>query len=142
MIKQDFSFGIIPLRRERGEWKVLLVRLHQGHWGYPKGHRELDETPLEAATRELKEETSLIIKRLLNITPLQEKYSFSHYGQRIEKTVTYFLAIVSGDVEIETHEIADYKWIGIDEAKTYISFAEGIKLTDAIKRVLVNVEDE
>lgn len=142
MTKQDYSFGIIPLRKERGEWKVLLVQLHQGHWGYPKGHPEANEAPLEAAKRELKEETGLSVERLLNVGPFQEKYSFSHHGQRIEKTVTYFLAVVSGDVVIQAHEIAAYKWVCVYEADNYVSFAEGIKLTRDVQGCIIDVKDE
>lgn len=141
MIKQDYSFGIIPLRKERGEWEVLLVQLHQGHWGYPKGHPEPNETPFEAAKRELKEETGLVIESLLDAPPFHEKYAFHHQGQRIEKTVTYFLAVVSGDIVIQTHEIAAYKWVSLDQTKDYISFDAGIKLTLDIKRFLAAIKD-
>lgn len=134
--KQDFSFGIIPLKKERGEWEVLLVQMHQGHWGYPKGHPELSETPLEAAKRELAEETGLYVERLLTAEPFQEKYSIVHRGERVQKTVTYFLAIVSGDVMVQAHEIADHKWVLASEAENYVTFEEGKKLSRDIQDFL------
>lgn len=43
--------------------KVLLVQeahgRHKGQWGFPKGHVEANESPEEAALRELAEETGL-----------------------------------------------------------------------------------
>jgi ADP-ribose pyrophosphatase YjhB (NUDIX family) len=53
--------GVITVVR-RGE-RVLLARrsrgLHVGRWGYPGGHVEWGETIIEAALRELLEETGV-----------------------------------------------------------------------------------
>lgn len=40
---------------------VFMVQNAQGLWGFPKGHREDGETPLQAAIRETLEETGLVI---------------------------------------------------------------------------------
>ena len=44
------------------ENKVLLVKHNDGHWGFPKGHVEKDETELQTAIREVKEETNLDVE--------------------------------------------------------------------------------
>ena len=56
------AFSVIAVR-ENGAW--LLVR-HSARntWELPGGHREPDETPLEAACRELYEETGALRFRL------------------------------------------------------------------------------
>lgn len=41
--------------------KVLMVKNPEGMWGFPKGHREDNETPIEAAIRETQEETGIIV---------------------------------------------------------------------------------
>ena len=38
--------------------KVLLIKQTKGHWGFPKGHVEKNETEIETAIREVKEETN------------------------------------------------------------------------------------
>ena len=44
--------------------QVLLIKSVKGHWSFPKGHVENDETELETANREILEETN--VKALLN----------------------------------------------------------------------------
>ena len=42
--------------------KVLLIQQRNGHWGFPKGHVEADETERNAAIRETKEETNIEVE--------------------------------------------------------------------------------
>lgn len=131
MKRYDFSFGIIPLRR-KGQWEVLLIKHHHGHWAFPKGHQEPGETGQEAAVRELKEETNVQVKRFFNALPLEEHYFFHQKGALIEKTVTYYLAEVEGAVAIQKEEIADFCWASLEEAEKIITFSEGKQLCKAI----------
>jgi diadenosine hexaphosphate hydrolase (ATP-forming) len=55
-LKETESAGGIILN-EKGE--VLLVEQRHGVWSLPKGHLEGSETPLEAALREIDEETGI-----------------------------------------------------------------------------------
>ena len=41
--------------------KILMVKHNKGHWAFPKGHVEENETEQETALRETKEETGLIV---------------------------------------------------------------------------------
>ncbi len=52
------SAGIVVLRRHTDGWRVLLLRAFR-NWGFPKGRIESGETPLAAALREVREETTL-----------------------------------------------------------------------------------
>lgn len=52
-------------RNEGGEQSVLLIERgadpYKGCWAFPGGFLEMDETTVEAASRELQEETGLVI---------------------------------------------------------------------------------
>ena len=63
--------GIIPISYI--ERKVLMIQHPEGHWGFPKGHVEFDETELTAAKRELYEETGISLNFVLDT----EKYSYT-----------------------------------------------------------------
>jgi 8-oxo-dGTP pyrophosphatase MutT (NUDIX family) len=117
---REHSYGIIPFRRINNEWEVLLVQLHAGHWGFPKGHADEGESPLEAAKRELLEESCLKVVCLLGEEPFSESYT---YADR-DKTVTYFLAEVAGEVSVQAEEVADFGWFSLPEAENRITFPE------------------
>lgn len=124
-IKKEFSYGIIPLKYLDEQWEVFLVQHQAGHWSFPKGHPEPDETPQETAERELKEETGLIVKKYLTPEIYVEDYSFINNGQLIEKRVSYFIASVEGHEKLQLHEIQAGRWVKLENADKLITFKEG-----------------
>lgn len=139
-MKSDQSYGIVPLRVLHANWEVLLIQHHAGHWSFPKGHPEAGELPLQTAERELREETGLLIIRLLAEEPLTEKYSFTHRGLKIDKTVHYFPALVNGKVIIQQKEIKDSQWLSLPKAQHRMTFMEGKKLCKQIEELLGSKE--
>ena len=89
------SAGIIPFRRRDGVIEYLLlhsvmVRNPDAAWEFPKGHIEAGEGELEAARRELSEESGL---RQIDICPDfrdEVQYQFRRSGRQINKVVTFF----------------------------------------------------
>jgi len=53
-----FSAGVVVVRKEQGRFLYLLLRAYK-HWDFPKGMVEANETPLQAAIREVEEETTI-----------------------------------------------------------------------------------
>jgi bis(5'-nucleosidyl)-tetraphosphatase len=136
MIKVE-SFGIVPFLNENGIWKVLLILHREGnHWGFPKGKADSGETPLEAATRELKEETGLIVTQVLLQQPLVEQYQFRRKKQLIVKIVHYFPALVHGNLQLQEEEIREAKWLTIPDALEQLSFQEARHILQEFLRYL------
>ena len=52
------SCGIVLARETDAGWVTLLLRAYH-HWDFPKGLCEEGEGPVEAAVREVQEETSI-----------------------------------------------------------------------------------
>jgi bis(5'-nucleosidyl)-tetraphosphatase len=128
MEQQDISYGIVPLHRKGKEWAVLMVQQQSGHyWGFPKGHAEAGETPKQAASRELQEETGLQVERWLEGEPLVEEYSFLHHGKRIHKVVLFFLAEVVGELQVDPKEIEAARWVRLQEAEQLATYETGKK---------------
>lgn len=137
MIEQEQSFGIIPLRRTGKEWEVLLIlHLHGNHWSFPKGKMDPGESPKEGAVRELLEETGLEIDQFLSETPLVEEYSFSRRGKRVIKRVTYYAALVKGELRLQPEEIRQAKWLNIQTASDYLTFKEAKNICEQVKKLL------
>ena len=61
-MKKEKSCGVIVIKRENEEFKILLLEHQKGHISYPKGHVEENETEEDTALREVKEETNLDVK--------------------------------------------------------------------------------
>ena len=58
MTSRLLSAGVVVVRRRYNEWSYLLLRAYD-YWGFPKGLLEAGESSLEAARREVWEETNL-----------------------------------------------------------------------------------
>jgi bis(5'-nucleosidyl)-tetraphosphatase len=137
-MKYEESFGIIPLRKtEGGFWEVFLIQHNKGHyWGFPKGHAEEDEMPIETAFRELKEETNLDPVDCLRNDPFVEQYQFTIKGERVSKRVSYFAAEVTGNVILQSIEIQNGMWVPLDQAIEMITHAEGKSILSQVVTIL------
>lgn len=94
----------------------FLLMKHPSRWDLPKGHVDDDETDMECALRELREETG-IRKRHLKIDPdfcYESRYQVNgkRYGGKdeVEKTLRIFLARLVEDVDIVVTEHDGYEW--------------------------------
>jgi len=104
---------IVPVKRGSHGNRVL---------GLPKGHPDGDETPEQAATREVAEETGLTAEL---IAPLGEtNYTYERRGRRMAKRVAFFLfEYRSGDLADHDHEIEDARWMPLKEAARSLTYA-------------------
>jgi 8-oxo-dGTP pyrophosphatase MutT (NUDIX family) len=117
---------IVPVRRSARGTKVLAL---------PKGHPDGSETPEQAATREVGEETGVkaeLIEKLGEV-----RYSYERNGRRIDKRVAFFLfEYRSGDLADHDHEIEDARWIPLEEAVHALSYeGEREMVTRALSRI-------
>ncbi len=136
-MKQDESFGIIPMSKKKGSWEVFLIQHRSGgYWGFPKGHAEPNEVPFAAALRELKEETNLDCAKLLWEKSLQEEYYFQFEGERIFKKVRYYIAEVSGIVKLQKGEINSGIWLPFSQAIDKVTHQEGKTILREVAKIL------
>jgi bis(5'-nucleosidyl)-tetraphosphatase len=136
MIQHDTSYGIIPLKYLKKQWWVLLVFHSKGFWAFPKGHPEQGEKGVHAAVRELKEETGLSVLRFLNIPQFKESYYFHDHSQLIHKSVFYWIAEVEGEIQLQKEEIADCKWIALEEAHHLATYPQAKGICQHLNQIL------
>jgi 8-oxo-dGTP pyrophosphatase MutT (NUDIX family) len=114
------SCGAIVYRKFHGNTEILLIRhIKSGYWSFPKGHVEGDETEVETAIREIKEETNIDV---LVDSGFRETVCFSP-RRDTSKTVVYFVAkAISADVKPQVEEISETKWVEIGQAISYLTY--------------------
>src|SRR5271163_1213396 len=99
---------IVPTRRAPDGTRVL---------GLPKGHVDPGETALEAAEREVREETGIVAEPVHELG--EARYRCSRDGRTIAKSVSsYLFRYVEGDTEDHDDEVEEARWIGLAEAQT------------------------
>lgn len=118
-MKREVSCGVIPVRKtEKGSVEFLLVQGYGGFWGFPKGHKEGNETHIETAKRELLEETGLEADCLPgNI--FTETYKIARKkGPDVIKKVVYYIGFVNNTrVTIQRSELRRFGWFDLIKAK-------------------------
>jgi 8-oxo-dGTP pyrophosphatase MutT (NUDIX family) len=103
---------IVPVKRAADGRRVL---------GLPKGHLDGDETPQEAARREVGEETGVTADLVDELGDV--RYGYERRGRRIAKTVRFYLFdYVSGSVEDHDHEIEEARWMPLEQAARELTY--------------------
>jgi len=137
----DQSFGIVPVSQRQNEHHFLLIQHQAGHWGFPKGHAESGETALMAACREFEEETGITDYQLLEAPAFVEQYRFLKQQTPIDKTVTYFVALVrSEQVTCQAKEVIDFAWLPFEAAVERITFTQSKELLRQVEQFLQKQE--
>jgi 8-oxo-dGTP pyrophosphatase MutT (NUDIX family) len=90
-------------------------------WSLPKGTPEEGETREETALREVREESGLEVRILSYFDAIS--YSFVRTGERIEKTVHYYIMeAIGGSFEQYDKEFDELRWVRMDEAVRLLDF--------------------
>jgi mutator protein MutT len=120
----DFSAGGVVLRDRQVIAIVPVKRSSDGAsvLGLPKGHLDPGETPEQAATREVREETGVTAELIESLGEIQ--YRFDRRGRPVAKTVAFYLfRYLSGSVEDHDHEIERALWMPIEAAARELTYA-------------------
>jgi len=132
-MKRDFSYGVIPIFRKGNKNKFLIILHSMGHWGFPKGHKKKDESDIEAAKRELSEETGIQEVEVDESMKFLENYTYMQNDILLNKTVTFFPGSVKNlIVEVDQKEVVDFKWVGLEEALEILSFDNQKRLLNEV----------
>jgi 8-oxo-dGTP pyrophosphatase MutT (NUDIX family) len=118
---------IVPTRRAANGSRVLAL---------PKGHPDGEESSLQAALREVREEAGVEAEVVDSLGEV--RYWYQRGGRRIAKVVEFFLLrYVSGDVADHDHEVEQARWMPATEAVKTLTYAGE---RDMVRRALSQVQ--
>ena len=140
---REFSAGGVVVRRKTGTWWVAVIEPHFKEDSaprankkrprkvtlcLPKGTVDPGETPLEAALREVQEETGITARQVTKL--VDSKYSYVRNwgdGARVFKVVSFFLMRYEAgridDVSDEMRvEVRRALWLPLEEAPKKLAY--------------------
>lgn len=124
-MKREYSAGVVVFYQETTDTERLYLLLHypKGHWDLPKGKLEPGETALQAAQRELKEETGLTVAILPGFEQTLSYIFKDMQGNLITKQVTFFVGKSLTQQVTLSHEHLDYQWLALKPALAQVTYA-------------------
>jgi bis(5'-nucleosidyl)-tetraphosphatase len=141
-MKIEKSAGGIIVRRVSKTWEMLLIKDMNGNWTFPKGIIESGEIAESTALREIKEEVGLTALKYIDLLG-NVNYSFKRDGNTVNKTVTYYLFILTlpQNISCQIEEgISDYCWVKLDIATEIVGYPKtNSHLIGKVKDILLTL---
>ena len=110
------SAGVVVVRELKGSWRFLMLRAYR-NWDFPKGLVEPGEQPLEAAIREVREETMIDSLNFRWGEVYRETAPYSH-----KKIARYYVAQTSIEAvtlpvrpELGRAEHNEWRWVTFEQ---------------------------
>jgi 8-oxo-dGTP pyrophosphatase MutT (NUDIX family) len=104
---------IVPVKRSSDGARVLAL---------PKGHFAPGETAMQAARREVREETGVDAEPLRELG--EARYWYRREGHTIGKSVMFFLfTYLGGDTADHDDEVEEARWLDLPEAQRVLTHA-------------------
>ncbi len=138
--REEVSAGGIVYRRAADGVRFLLIRDSYRNWGFPKGHLEEDESPDDAAVREVREETGLA--RITLKAPVDViDWHFRFRGRVVHKVCHFFLIEARGGHPrpLRKEGITACKWFDFEKASALVSY-DNARTVLARARALLEAE--
>jgi 8-oxo-dGTP pyrophosphatase MutT (NUDIX family) len=116
-VPTEHSAGGLVFQRTPNGLVVLLILDGHGNWGFPKGHLEDDEKSVEAAKREIAEETGIGDLGLISALDTIDWY-FRKHGKPARKICDLYLFETSGGTPTPqaAEGISRAEWVPVELA--------------------------
>ena len=139
---EETSAGGLVLDRSGPILKAVIIARHDRRgrliWSLPKGHLENDESPEQAALREVTEETGIVASILAPLGVID--FWFLTEDKRIHKTVHHFLMeAVGGELSDADIEVTAVEWVPLEVLPSRLAYSDERKLLDHVSARLAEL---
>ncbi|MEA3323450.1 MAG: NUDIX domain-containing protein [Patescibacteria group bacterium] len=128
------SIGAVVFRIVDDNVEFLLMKYRNGHWEFPRGKVENNESEHETMRREIEEETSISQIKIIEDFRETMRFSYKAHGHEridrikdknciyIHKQVVFYLAQSLDKNVIISHEHQQFQWLSFDDAINRLTF--------------------
>ena len=121
--------------------KILVVSQHGDSWSLPKGHIDPGETALQAAVREIAEESGITDVRLAGELGCYERYRIGKGGvgedQSERKSITMFLFDTPQEALHPTDpDNPEARWVSVKEALNLLTHPKDRAFLQSIQTLI------
>ena len=110
--------------------KIAIVNQNHDSWSLPKGHIDKGETAIDAAIREIYEETGIINPTLIKKVGVYERYRIGLDGNDdlSELKRIHIFLFKSKKIKLQPLDSnnPEAKWVEIEDVKNYLTHKEDI----------------
>ncbi len=136
-MKKTYSAGGV-VTNKKGQ--ILVVNQNWNSWSLPKGHIDKGEEKLEAAIREIYEESGIRKLTFVSELPTYERYKISLDGgdDKSELKVIYMFLFTTNEEELKPvdPDNPEARWVEKDEVATLLTHEKDKEFFLSIKNTI------
>ena|SRR5215207_1512968 len=141
--RDQISSGGVAFRLQDSRMEIAIVSVKPSlRWQLPKGIVDPGESPEVTAVREVREEAGIETDLLSLIETIEYWYRSTKYGKpiRFHKFVHfYLLSYRSGNVADHDHEVAEARWVSVEEAIELLAFKSEREVVKKAKEMIEKI---
>ena len=118
IIKEKSCGGVVFLKKDKGI-QYLVEKMGYGHFSMPKGHIEKDETKIDTALREIKEETGL---NVCYVPGFRHKITYSPQVGHTKDVFFFAFRTWSDKVTPQKGEVEEIYFLPYEQAYEKLTF--------------------